>query len=117
MARTKGEITKTAKEAAYVAIGLGVLGYQQAQVRRQELLKRLNSNTSLVEQLDEVRDELKERVRKLDTKVETVINGLEVRLGPLEERLPAKAAKVVQQAHAQVRETRNQLRSLLGIAA
>jgi hypothetical protein len=35
------DIAAVAKDATYVVIGAGVLGYQQAQVQRQELLKRL----------------------------------------------------------------------------
>ena len=35
------EIRKTLTDAGYVAVGLGVLGYQQAQVRRRELQQRL----------------------------------------------------------------------------
>ena len=34
------EITKTARDAAYVVVGLGVLGIQRAQVRRQQLQRR-----------------------------------------------------------------------------
>jgi hypothetical protein len=37
------EIRKTLTDAGYVAVGLGVLGYQQAQVRRRELQQRLGS--------------------------------------------------------------------------
>jgi hypothetical protein len=35
------DIRKTVTDAGYVTIGLGVLGFQQAQVRRRELQKRL----------------------------------------------------------------------------
>ena len=35
------DIAAVAKDATYVVIGAGVLGFQQAQVQRQELLKRL----------------------------------------------------------------------------
>ena len=37
------EIRRTVTDAGYVAVGLGVLGYQQAQVRRRELQQRLGS--------------------------------------------------------------------------
>jgi hypothetical protein len=37
------EIRKTLTDAGYVAVGLGVLGYQQAQVRRRELQQRLGT--------------------------------------------------------------------------
>ena len=35
------DVTKTLKDAAYVVIGLGVLGFQKVQVRRNELTKQL----------------------------------------------------------------------------
>jgi len=35
------DIRKTVTDAGYVTVGLGVLGFQQAQVRRRELQKRL----------------------------------------------------------------------------
>ena len=35
------EVANRARDAAYVAVGLGVLGLQRAQVQRQEWAKRL----------------------------------------------------------------------------
>ncbi len=40
-AKAAKDVAAVAKDATYVVIGAGVLGYQQAQVQRQELLKRL----------------------------------------------------------------------------
>ena len=37
------DIRKTLTDAGYVTVGLGVLGYQQAQVRRREIQSRLGS--------------------------------------------------------------------------
>ncbi len=39
----KIDLRKTLTDAGYVTIGLGVLGYQQAQVRRRELQQRLGN--------------------------------------------------------------------------
>lgn len=39
---TNLEIPKLARDAAYVAIGLGVLTFQEAQVRRRDLTKALD---------------------------------------------------------------------------
>ena len=39
-------MTKLARDAAYVAVGFGVLGFQRAQVRRRELRKRLEALAS-----------------------------------------------------------------------
>ena len=40
-------VTDLARDAAYVAVGLGVLGYQRAQVQRVELQNRLSKDLSL----------------------------------------------------------------------
>ncbi len=37
-------VTDLARDAAYVAVGLGVLGYQRAQVQRVELQNRLSKD-------------------------------------------------------------------------
>jgi predicted nucleic acid-binding Zn-ribbon protein len=40
------DFNNAVKEAAYVAVGLGVLGFQRAQVQRVELMKQLESQLS-----------------------------------------------------------------------
>jgi hypothetical protein len=39
------DVRKTATDAGYIAIGLGVMGYQQAQTRRRELTGKLEACT------------------------------------------------------------------------
>jgi hypothetical protein len=41
--KTAADVNDALKEGAYVAVGLGVLGFQRAQVRRVELTKQLES--------------------------------------------------------------------------
>jgi septal ring factor EnvC (AmiA/AmiB activator) len=108
------EITKTARDAAYVVVGLGVLGVQRAQVRRQELAKKLAEPRSQVEtRIGDVRSEVTKRVKEVDGRVEDVIARLEASLEPLEQRLPEQARALVEQARTQAREARQQLRALL----
>ena len=108
------EISKTARDAAYVVVGLGVLGLQRAQVRRQELARRLEDPRTQVENtLDEVRDEFSRRVKDVDDRIENVIGKLESAWAPVEERLPAQARSLAQQARSQAREARQQIRTLL----
>ena len=53
---TAKDITTVAKDAGYVAVGLGVIGFQKAQVQRQELIKRLSDPRNDIEtRLSEVR--------------------------------------------------------------
>lgn len=49
--KAAAEVNNALKEGAYVAVGLGVLGFQRAQVRRVELTKQLESQLSQLSQL------------------------------------------------------------------
>ena len=111
------EITKTARDAAYVVVGLGVLGFQRAQVRRQELQKRLSQRSAVQGHLGDVRGEVTKRVKDVDEAVEQAIVRFEATLAPIEERLPVPARDLAKQAHAQAREVRQQLRKLILQAA
>ncbi len=54
------DVTNTLKDAAYVAVGFGVLAFQKAQVRRRELEKQFEGqSTQLREQLAGVAREFK----------------------------------------------------------
>ncbi len=118
------QITKTARDAAYVVVGLGVLGVQRAQVRRQELAKTLADRRSCITSaigtlpgsLDAVRGELGRRAKEVDEAVEQALGRLEASVQPIEERLPAPARGLVRQAHERARDARQQLRNLLGAA-
>jgi glutathione peroxidase-family protein len=93
-------IADLAKEAAYVAIGLGVLEFQKAQVRRQEL--------------GCAHKRAAERAKDFDVMVAHVIKVVDSTLEPVLERLPQPAQAVVRQA----RETRDELRTrVLGFSA
>ena len=108
------EISKTARDALYVAVGLGVLGFQRAQVRRQELVKQLGDPRAEVEsRLGEVRGKLTQRVKEVDDLVEGAIGRLEATFAPLEQRLPDQARALVEQARTQARDARQQIRTLL----
>nr|MBA2751405.1 hypothetical protein [Actinomycetota bacterium] len=61
------DVAKTVKEAAYVAIGFGVLGFQEAQVRRRALAKQLqDQRPDLESQLAETRSQLAELARQVE---------------------------------------------------
>jgi hypothetical protein len=108
------EITKAARDTAYVVVGLGVLGVQRAQVRRRELARRLaDPRTQIETRFFEAKGEFTKRVLEVDSAVEQVIEKLESTLEPIEGRLPTQARQVVKQAHSQAREARQQLRNLL----
>jgi len=109
------EVTTRARDAAYVVVGLGVLGLQRAQVQRNELQKLANDLAS-EERLDDVRSRLTCGVRHLDGFVDEAVHFVEAALEPLEEQLPTVARELADLAHAQVRQVREQIRELVGTA-
>jgi hypothetical protein len=99
-----------ARDAAYVAVGLGVLGYQRAQVQRVELKNKLAQDFSFDERLSGVRHEVTKGVKQLDELFETAANFVETSLQPLEEQLPASVTQLTTKAFEQAREVRGHIR-------
>ena len=103
-------VTDLALDAAYVAVGLGVLGYQRAQVQRVELKNRLSKDFSLDQRLGSVRTEVTKGVKQLDDLVETAAQFVETSFQPLEEQLPPTVTQLTTKAFEQAREVRSQIR-------
>jgi hypothetical protein len=99
-----------ARDAAYVAVGLGVLGYQRVQVRRVELQSRLSQDLALDQHIDEVRQNVAKGFRQIDDITESAVRFVETTLQPLEERLPSSVTQVTTKAREQAREVRIQIR-------
>lgn len=106
--KAAGDITKAAQDAAYVAIGLGVIGLQKAQVRRRELQTQFEGLQGQVP-IATLRKELAKAVKDLDTTFGQLIERMDASFEPVSERLPAGAQAVVQQAI----QARDQLRGYL----
>jgi exonuclease VII small subunit len=119
------DIAAVAKDATYVVIGAGVLGFQQVQVQRQELLKRLSDPKAGIEdRVNAVRHDLSGALQGVDSTVdevmerfEEIIERLEAAVAPLEDRLPTQARDLAKQAHVQAKEARSQLRSRIPTVA
>jgi hypothetical protein len=118
-------VTDLARDAAYVAVGLGVLGFQRAQVQRIELKNKLATDFSLDGRFDgvrtnisdgvsNVRDSVSKGVKQIDGLAETAANFVETTLQPLEERLPAQVTQLTSKAREQAREVRTQIRQRVG---
>jgi hypothetical protein len=93
LAEAARALADLAKEAAYVAIGVGVLEFQKAQVRRRELAC--------------ARKLMAKRARDFEATVAQVIKVVDSTLEPVLERLPEPAQAIVRQA----RETRDEMRT------
>ena len=111
------EVNKTLKDAAYVAVGFGVLGFQRAQVRRQELKKQwLGQRAQVESQLESARGQLSELVKAFDERLQPVRQELEGRLDEVEGRLPDPAKELVKRARILTKDTEEQVRKLVGVA-
>lgn len=103
-------VTDLARDAAYVAVGLGVLGFQRAQVQRVELQQRLAQDLALDQRMEDVRSGVVKGVRQIDDLAESASHFVETTLQPLEEKLPASVTQLTTMARAQAREVRTQIR-------
>jgi len=110
------EVTGLARDAVYVAVGLGVLGIQRAQVQRAELQKRLGldlGDAALGGRLDGARSALAAGVEQLDVLLEEASRFVEDTLQPIEAQLPPQVRAIAQLAQDQARGIRSQIRSLV----
>ena len=110
------DLTATLKDAAYVTVGLGVLGFQKAQVRRVELQKQVAGQAKLLEsQVQDAGKSFRALTQDLDAKFVPVRRRVEDRLDALSGRLPEQARSLVEQAVAAAKQTEAQLRDTLGL--
>ena len=108
------DLAKLAQDAAYVAVGFGVLGLQKAQVRRRELEKQFGKQLAVAEgPLGDARKEVAKTLKRFDRQLGPWLERLDATLEPVEHRLPPTAQAVVHQA----REARDQIRHRLTSAA
>jgi hypothetical protein len=108
-------VTDIARDAAYVAVGLGVLGYQRAQVQRVELANKLPKEFSL--DLDGVRTGVSKGIQQIDELAESAAQFVESTFQPLEEKLPPAVTQLTSLAREQAREVRTQIRQRVAASA
>lgn len=108
-------MTKALRDAFYVTVGLGVVTFQRAQVRRQELRKQLATQVQEArEQVTKLTGVVEDRVRTVEERLDALETEVERVLDTVEERLPEQARDVVRTAREAAKEYRGQLRSLAG---
>ena len=104
------DIQKTVTDGFYVAVGLGVIAFQKAQVRRNELKKQFEDGS--VESIANVTEALKtvdERAQAVQAQVDNVLDDVQG-------RLPEPVADVMKGVRAATADARNQLRTTIGVA-
>lgn len=104
------EVASRARDAAYVAVGLGVLGLQRAQVQRQELARRAAAMERRLRQLAALRAGLETGSQQLGEWLDATVQFWESSIGPLEEQLPPQARELVGMACSQLGALGTQLR-------
>ena len=119
------ELGQLLKDAAYVGVGFGVLTFQRAQVRRQEITKALEAQLGDARTgFSQLSGTVDDRVKVLEERLEGVQEQLEAALGELEAnvdkaldelsaRLPDQARDALGTARTAAREATTQLRSLV----
>jgi len=107
-------LAELVKEAAYVAVGAGVLGFQKAQVRRQELIRAARHARRLAgisrgfaSSFSGGREQMASRATDFDATVVQVIKLVDSTLEPVLQRLPEGMQTILLQA----REARDELRT------
>ena len=109
------------KEAAYVAVGLGVLSFQRAQVRRVEVAKqfaKLTGDTTnpTLPDLETLRSQLGGVAKLVDAAVLPARKQVDEQLNRIEELLPEAARKTVKSVRATALTQEQAFRSALGLA-
>jgi methyl-accepting chemotaxis protein len=86
--KAAADVNKAIKDGAYIAIGLGVLGFQRAQVQRVELTKQLEAQlgqlsslpTTLNAQAETARTQIGEQITALTKSVEEALSAVQTQV-------------------------------------
>lgn len=107
-------IANIARDAAYVAVGAGVLAFQKLQVRRHELAKQFGD---AVPTMADMTKAVEQSVAGFDDRLAALETKLDELVAQLKDRLPSPADDVVGQVHDVAKAARKQVRDLIGKAA
>lgn len=112
------KLVELAKDAVYVTVGVGVLAFQKAQVRRRELVKLLDERIgSGKPQLEDLVKSFETRMKELDQRFVEFESKLDTMVEQAESRLPEPAGEALHKAYDVARTARQQVRELLHKAA
>ncbi len=107
-------VAKAAKDAAYIAVGLAVLAYQKAQVRRHEMIAAGNDQFGLGKsQIESLVQAFETQFSGLDSRLDAIETKIDTGVANLEKRLPEKVGALLGQAHDTAKAARKQVRGLL----
>jgi hypothetical protein len=102
---TTANATKSLTDAGYIAVGLGVMGFQQAQIRARAAQKRVSEAGGCVAgRARDVRNSINAQTQTARTQAETQVRSTVTRAGAFRDELGKRAAPVVGQVQAQLGE-------------
>lgn len=101
------DIPRMVEDTVYTAVGLGILGFQRAQVQRQQLKRSLSSSCG------EVRAALDDRVKLVEERLSDLDDRFDAVFETVEPRLPEPAREAARQAVTLAREARHQVFDLV----
>jgi hypothetical protein len=116
IARSARAAAAVAKDALYVSVGFGVLAFQKAQVRRQELAKRLGTLPE-IPGASAVRAQMCASLAQVDDRLRGVEQRVDAALDEVQGRLPAQAADLMGQARHVGKAYQQRVRKLAESAA
>ena len=77
-----------AEDIFYVSLGFGVITFQKAQVKRQEIKGKFSKPLSEVEkQGADLKDKLLDNILKFDQNIDKAVNNIDELLAPVQEKL------------------------------
>jgi hypothetical protein len=104
------DVKKTVSDAGYIAIGLGVMGYQQAQTRRRELHGKLNTATEKVSDRGrEVQGFVAEGTRQIGARGSAAKGNAELQVRSTVEKLQEFGTEVAKRVEPVVDQVQGQL--------
>jgi len=96
---------KTLTDAGYIVIGLGVMGYQQAQIRARAAHKRAgDASTYVADRARDVRGSIDTQAQTARTQAETQVRNTVARAGALRDEVGKRVEPVVGQAKTHLGE-------------
>ncbi len=104
------QMARRAREAAYVTVGLGVLGVQRAQAARHDVTRAVGTDQRLARLRDEASSGTHELTEHVATWLDDTIQLLSSQLEPLEHQLPGAAREIAAKARAGMCAVGTQLR-------
>ena len=82
------DVTETLRDAAYIAVGASILGFQKAQVRRRELVEELHTRRAWVEaQMADGRTTFDDLAARFEEVAEPVVSEFQTRVEALIEQI------------------------------